>query len=64
MYSKSTKQDAVFSKVLGLKLDFKARTSKNRLDGEPLYSPKNTYTPQTLIDSGKFRFKGERIILE
>ena len=64
VYSKSTKQDSVFSKIVELKKDFNVKRSENRVNGEPDYSPDDIFTTQTLIDSGKFRFKGERIILE
>lgn len=64
IYSKGTKQDAVFSEVLSLKKDFKARASQNKISGEPDYTPGKTLTTQTLIDSGNFRFKGEEVIKE
>ena len=64
IYSKGTKQDAVFSEVLSVKKDFKVQMSKNKVSGEPDYTPGSTLTTQTFIDSGYFRFKGEEVIRE
>lgn len=64
IFSKGSKQDAVFTEVLSAKKDFKAKSSNNKINGEPDYAPGNTLTTQTFIDSGGFRFKGEEVILE
>lgn len=64
IYSKGTKQDSVFSDVLVAKKDFKAQVSKNKVSGEPDYTPGSVLTTQTFIDSGNFRFKGEEVIRE
>lgn len=64
VYSKGTKQDSVFSNVLAAKKDFRAQISNNRDNGEPDYTSGNTFTTQTFIDSGMFRFKGESVIME
>lgn len=45
VYSKGTKQDAVFTEVMASKKEFIARASENKLNGEPDYTKGNTYTP-------------------
>lgn len=64
VYSKGSKQDAIFSEVLDKKKDYKAKLNENRLSGEPDYTKENTFTTQTFIDSGHFRFKGRQLIEE
>lgn len=64
VYSKGTKQDSVFTGVLDAKKNFKVQMSKNKVSGEPDYTPGNILTTQTFIDSGHFRFKGEEVIRE
>ncbi len=64
VYSKGTKQDAVFSEVLNAKKDFKVQLNNNKISGEPDYTDGKTLTTQTFIDSGNFRFRGEKVIEE
>lgn len=65
VYSKGTKQDSIYSRVIEKKKDYGVRINNNKLDGAPDYAPnEKIFTPQTLIDSGYFRLKGERVILE
>ena len=64
IYSKGSKQDAVISQILKLNKECKIQTSKDINSGEPDYNNEAKYTTQTLIDSGLFRVRGERIIPE
>lgn len=64
IYSKGSKQDAIISEVLDLNKQCKVQANKNINNGEPDYTNGSKYTTQTLIDSGIFRIRGERIIPE
>ena len=64
IYSRGSKQDSIISQVLELSKECRAQTSKNMDNGEPDYTNGSKYTTQTLIDSGLFRVRGERIIPE
>ena len=64
IYSKGLEQDAVTSQVLELNKECRAQTSQDINSGEPDYNNGSKYTTQTIIDSGLFRVRGERIIPE
>lgn len=64
IYSKGTKQDQEISKVLKLNNSCNVSTNQDINSGEPDYNNNSKFTTQTLIDSGLFRIRGERIIPE
>lgn len=63
LYSKGSKQDAIFSQILKDKHDFKVVLNEDKNSGEPDYSD-GKLTTQTFIDSGQFTVRGERPILQ
>lgn len=64
LYSRDDKQEITKSKIYEIKYDYKIRATKDKDNGSPDYGNENTFTTQTFIDSGKFRFNGNRIIPE
>ncbi len=64
VYSRNSVQDSVISQVLELNKECRVQVSQDRNSGEPDYNNSSKYTTQTLIDSGLFRIRGERIIPE
>lgn len=64
IYDKGLKQDAVISQIIELNKECKVQQNSDINNGEPNYTNGAKYTTQTLIDSGLFRIKGERIIPE
>lgn len=64
IFKKGTKQDAIRSEVLKANKDFKIKMSESKHDSNPEYTSGDSFTTQSLIDSGYFRFKGIEIVRE
>lgn len=64
IYRKGSKQDAVISQVLEVNKECKVQSNPDINSGSPDYNNNAKYTTQTLINSGLFRVRGERIIPE
>lgn len=59
IYSKeTTKQDISFNKVVKKNKDYVVKISESKSSGEPDYDTGKAYTPQSLINSGYFKYRG------
>lgn len=66
IFEKDGPQHAMISQIKTLNKEFFAQVDKseNIINGEPNYTDNKKFTPQTFIDSGRFRPMGHQIIPE